>query len=127
LYLQAGKGKIELFLFTGAGGGRKLRKEPQVKDTINVAYVAELARIELTPEEQQLFQRQLETVVRYVEKIGRLELSGIEPTQHGQNLVNVFREDQTVAAESEARELFLANAPERNGYEFRLPKIVEEA
>lgn len=98
-----------------------------MKDTINVAYVAELARIELTPEEQQLFQRQLETVVRYVEKIGRLELSGIEPTQYGQNLVNVFREDQTVAAESEARELFLANAPERNGYEFRLPKIVEEA
>jgi aspartyl-tRNA(Asn)/glutamyl-tRNA(Gln) amidotransferase subunit C len=96
-----------------------------VKDTINVAYVAELARIELTPEEQRLFQRQLETIVGYVEKIGELDLDGIEPTRHGQNLVNVFREDRAIAPE--AREPFLANAPERNGFEFRLPKIVEDA
>lgn len=93
--------------------------------TIDVAYVAELARLKLTPEEARTFQQQLETIVKYVEKIGELDLSGIEPTLHGQSLVNVFRED--VVVPSLDRERFLANAPERNGYEFRLPKIVEDA
>jgi len=96
-----------------------------VSHTIDVAYVAELARLELTPEEEHTFQQQLETIVKYVEKIGELDVAGIEPTLHGQALVNVFREDVVVT--SMDREGFLANAPERNGSEFKLPKIVEDA
>jgi aspartyl/glutamyl-tRNA(Asn/Gln) amidotransferase, C subunit len=96
-----------------------------VSHTIDVAYVAELARLALTPEEKETFQRQLETVVQYVEKIGELDLSGIEPTMHGQAVVNAFRED--VVVPSLDRERFLANAPERNGAEFTLLKIVEDA
>ncbi|MEI7902010.1 MAG: Asp-tRNA(Asn)/Glu-tRNA(Gln) amidotransferase subunit GatC, partial [bacterium] len=93
--------------------------------TIDVAYVAELARLKLSPDETSTFQQQLETIVRYVEKIGELDLTGIEPTLHGQALVNVFRED--VVVPSLDRERFLSNAPERNGFEFKLPKIVEDA
>ena len=93
--------------------------------TIDVAYVAELARLELSPDEKRTFQQQLETIVQYVEKIGELDLTGIEPTMHGQTLVNVFRED--VVVPSLACERFLVNAPERNGFEIRLPKIVEDA
>jgi aspartyl-tRNA(Asn)/glutamyl-tRNA(Gln) amidotransferase subunit C len=96
-----------------------------VSHTIDVAYVAELARLTLTPAEKTTFQQQLETIVRYVEKISELELSGIEPTLHGQPVVNVFRED--VVVPSLAHERFLANAPARNGAEFKLPKIVEDA
>lgn len=93
--------------------------------TIDVAYVAELARLDLSPDEKRTFQKQLETVVQYVEKIGELDLAGIEPTLHGQALVNVFRED--VVVPSLDRERVLSNAPERNGFEFKLPKIVEDA
>ncbi len=93
--------------------------------TIDVAYVAELARLELSSEEKNTFQRLLETIVRYVEKIGELNLDGIEPTLHGQTLVNAFREDKVVPSFDRARAL--ENAPDRNGYEFRLPKIVEDA
>lgn len=93
--------------------------------TIDVAYVAELARLALSEDEKQTFQQQLETIVRYVEKIGELDLSGIEPTLHGQDLVNVFREDEVVP--SLDREAYLVNAPDRHGFEFKLPKIVEEA
>ncbi len=93
--------------------------------TLDVAYVAELARLELSPDEKRTFQLQLETIVNYVEKIGELDLAGIEPTLHGQALVNVFRED--VVVPSLDRECVLANAPERNGFEFKLPKIVEDA
>jgi aspartyl-tRNA(Asn)/glutamyl-tRNA(Gln) amidotransferase subunit C len=100
-------------------------KELRVSHTIDVAYVAELARLALTPEEKDTFQQQLETIVQYVEKIGELDLDGIEPTMHGQSVVNVFREDSVVP--SVGRDCFLANAPERNGAEIRLPKIVEDA
>ncbi|HNX35394.1 MAG TPA: Asp-tRNA(Asn)/Glu-tRNA(Gln) amidotransferase subunit GatC [Kiritimatiellia bacterium] len=93
--------------------------------TIDVAYVAGLARLALSADEKCTFQQQLETIVKYVEKIGELDLSGIEPTLHGQSLVNAFRED--VVVPSMDRERFLANAPERNGFEFKLPKIVEDA
>ena len=93
--------------------------------TIDVAYVAELARLDLTADEKSTFQQQLETIVRYVEKIGELNIDGIEPTLHGQPLVNVFREDAVVP--SLDRESALRNAPERNGFEFKLPKIVEDA
>jgi aspartyl-tRNA(Asn)/glutamyl-tRNA(Gln) amidotransferase subunit C len=96
-----------------------------VSHTIDVAYVAELARLELSPDEKRTFQQQLETIVQYVEKIGELDLAGIEPTLHGQALVNVFRED--VVVPSLDRDQVLANAPERNGFEFKLPKIVEDA
>ena len=96
-----------------------------MKPTIDVKYVAELARLSLTEEEAALFQEQLSGIVRYVEKISGLDVDGIAPTLHGQKLVNAFRED-TVRPSME-REAALANAPERHGNEFRLPKIVEGA
>ncbi|MDD2455047.1 MAG: Asp-tRNA(Asn)/Glu-tRNA(Gln) amidotransferase subunit GatC [Kiritimatiellae bacterium] len=92
---------------------------------IDVSYVAELARLDLTPEEKRLFQAQLETIVGYVDQIASVDVSGVEATMHGQPLVNVMREDEV--APSLDRERFLANAPDRSGAEFRLPKIVEDA
>jgi aspartyl-tRNA(Asn)/glutamyl-tRNA(Gln) amidotransferase subunit C len=96
-----------------------------MSQTIDVAYVAELARLALTPEEAKQFQGQLEQIVHYVEKIGQLDVTGIEPTLHGQGQVNVLRED--VVIPSTIRETALSNAPARNGYEVKLPKIVEDA
>ncbi len=92
---------------------------------IDVAYVAELARLALTPDEKRIFQGQLETVVEYVEKIAGVDVTGIEATLHGQPLVNVMRDD--VVVPSLERERYLVNAPDRGGGEFRLPKIVEDA
>ena len=92
---------------------------------IDVAYVAELARLELTDEEKAVFQPQLESIVRYVEKISSVDVSGVEPMMHGRPLVNAFRED--VVRESLPAEVALGNAPARVGDEFLLPKIVEGA
>jgi aspartyl-tRNA(Asn)/glutamyl-tRNA(Gln) amidotransferase subunit C len=96
-----------------------------VSHIINVPYIAELARLALTSEETSQLQGQLEDIVRYVEKIGQLDVTNIEPTLHGQGQQNVLRDD--VAVPSSIREIALANAPARNGYEIKLPKIVEEA
>ena len=92
---------------------------------IDVAYVANLARLELTDEEKATFQPQLETIVKYVEKIAAVDVASVEPMMHGRPLVNVFRED--VVRPSLDREIALANAPAKVGDEFLLPKIVEGA
>jgi aspartyl-tRNA(Asn)/glutamyl-tRNA(Gln) amidotransferase subunit C len=92
---------------------------------IDVAYVANLARLELTEEEKAVFQPQLETIVKYVEKISAVNVDGVEPMMHGRPLVNAFRED--VVRPSMDREVALGNAPARVGNEFLLPKIVEGA
>ena len=92
---------------------------------IDVAYVAELARLELTDDEKALFQAQLENIVKYVEKISSVNVDGIEPMMHGRALVNAFRED--VVRPSMSSEAALSNAPKRVGDEFLLPKIVEGA
>ncbi len=92
---------------------------------IDVAYVANLARLELTDDEKATFQSQLETIVKYVEKISAVDVEGVEPMMHGRPLVNAFRED--VVKPSLDREVALANAPAKVGDEFLLPKIVEGA
>jgi aspartyl-tRNA(Asn)/glutamyl-tRNA(Gln) amidotransferase subunit C len=92
---------------------------------IDVGYVAELARLELSDAEKATFQGQLEDIVKYVEKISSVDVAGVEPTMHGRAIVNAFRED--AVRPSMDREAALSNAPKRTESEFYLPKIVEGA
>ena len=92
---------------------------------IDVSYVAELARLELTDEEKAVFQPQLESIVKYVEKISEVDTEGVAPMMHGREIVKSFRDD--VIKPSMSREAALGNAPSRVGDEFLLPKIVEGA
>ena len=92
---------------------------------IDVGYVAELARLELTEDEKATFQNQLEDIVKYVEKISSVDVEDVPPTMHGREIVNAFREDEV--RPSMDRETALANAPRRTANEFYLPKIVEGA
>ena len=92
---------------------------------IDVKYTAELARLELSDEEQAVFQPQLEGIVKYVEKISEVDVEGVSPMMHGKEIVNAFRED--TVRPSLDKETALANAPKRVDDEFLLPKIVEGA
>jgi aspartyl-tRNA(Asn)/glutamyl-tRNA(Gln) amidotransferase subunit C len=90
---------------------------------LDVAYVAHLARLHLTDAEVATFQPQMEQIVGYVKQIDALDVSGVEPTSHAVEVVNVFREDR--ARPGLDREQVMANAPsEANGL-FAVPKIVE--
>ncbi|MBA4387412.1 MAG: Asp-tRNA(Asn)/Glu-tRNA(Gln) amidotransferase GatCAB subunit C [Verrucomicrobia bacterium] len=93
------------------------------KDRIDVAYVAKLARLYLSPAEQAMFQGQLDQVVGYIRKIAELDLSGIEPTSHSHPVNNVFRKD--LPRTGLDRDKILANAPEQFNGQFIVPKIVE--
>jgi aspartyl-tRNA(Asn)/glutamyl-tRNA(Gln) amidotransferase subunit C len=90
---------------------------------IDVRYVAHLARLQLTPEEEKKFGAQLGQVLGYVEKLKELEVSHVEPTAHAMPLVNVTRPDQT--RPSIPHEDALRNAPAQANGLFMVPKIVE--
>lgn len=91
----------------------------------DVEYVARLAHLSLGAEEAGRFSEQLGDILKYVDKLREVDISGIEPTMHGHGRVNAFRDDSPVA--SMDKEAFLVNAPGRTGDEYRLPKIVEDA
>lgn len=92
-------------------------------DKIDVAYVANLARLHLSDEEIQTFQGQLDQIVSYVRKISELDLSDIEPSSHAVLVQNVFRED--VVKPSLDHEKVIKNAPAHMSGQFKVPKIVE--
>lgn len=89
----------------------------------NVEYVAHLARIALSPEEEQKLGAQLGNILGYIEKLKQAEVSGVEPTAHAFPLVNVTRPDET--RPSMSNEDALRNAPARANGLFIVPKIVE--
>ena len=93
------------------------------KTQFDIRYVALLARLNLAPEEAQLFQKQLGDVIKYVEKLQEVDVTGIEAAAHAVPIFNVFREDQPcqwfTAAEA------LANAPRRANDLFIVTKVVE--
>ncbi|MEO6053666.1 MAG: Asp-tRNA(Asn)/Glu-tRNA(Gln) amidotransferase subunit GatC [Chthoniobacterales bacterium] len=77
--------------------------------SIDVRYVAELARLALTDEEVTQFQPQLESILKYVEQLSEVNVDDVVATAHTTPVFNVFRED--VVLESLDKEAALANAP----------------
>ena len=90
---------------------------------LNINYVAHLARLELSPEEERKFAEQLGHVLGYVEKLNELDVSQVEPMAHAVPLVNVTRPDQIQPSLS--NEEALRNAPAKANGLFIVPKIVE--
>lgn len=90
---------------------------------VDVKYVANLARLELTPAEEEKFGAQLKSILGYIEKLKELDVTNIEPTAHAVPLTNVFRQD--VPRPSITNEDALRNAPAKANGLFIVPKIVE--
>jgi aspartyl-tRNA(Asn)/glutamyl-tRNA(Gln) amidotransferase subunit C len=88
-----------------------------------VAYVAKLARLALTPEETGQYAVQLSHIFSYIEKLNELDTSQVEPTSHVLPLSNIFREDKVQPSLS--TEKVLENAPQRDGTLFQVPDIIE--
>ena len=89
-----------------------------------VEHVARLARLELCPEERERMREQLDRILGYIDKLRQLDTAGVEPTSHAVPMVNVFREDELRPCLSP--EEMLANAPDRSGEFFRVPRIIED-
>jgi len=89
-----------------------------------VQHVARLARLHLTDEEAERMREQLDAILAYIDKLRELDVEGVEPTAHAVPLVNVMRDDVLVPCLPQ--EQALANAPDRAGEFFRVPRIIED-
>ena len=88
-------------------------------DREQVLHVARLARLRLDEEEVDRMQRELSGILGHVETISELDLEGVAPTTHVEDLVNVLRADEVKP--SLDRERALAGAPDPAGDSFRVP------
>lgn len=88
-----------------------------------VQYVADLSRISLEPQELEKFSLQLQAIIDFIDQLKEPDTAGVEPTSHILPVSNVFRED--VPSACLPVEKTLANAPEKEGNFFVVPKVIE--
>lgn len=93
--------------------------------SIDVAYIARLAKLALTPDETARFSEDLNQVLRYVAQLEQWDTTEVEPMYHPLPVFDAVREDipGTSLSNSEA----VANAPAEEDGQFRVPKVVESA
>ncbi len=87
-----------------------------------VGRMAALARLSLQEEEKDLYAKQLDQILSYIEKLNELNTDGVEPTSHSMPIKNSMRED--IVKESLSQEAALSNAPEKEQGCFKVPKII---
>ncbi len=91
-------------------------------DKEEVRKVAKLARLELTPEEEDQFTGQLNGILDYFEQLSELDTSKVKPTTRAIDVSNVMRSDDLQPFAN--GESILAGAPDRDGEFFKVPKIM---
>jgi len=89
-----------------------------------VAHLARLARLAVTPEELDRFAGQLDVILKAVAKVGQVAADDIEPTSHAVPLTNVFRADELRPCLTQEQALAAAPASEQG--RFQVPRILGE-
>jgi len=87
-----------------------------------VRHVAQLARLNCTDREIVMFTSQLRAILDYVAQLEEVDTANVEPLAHCLPVHNVFRED--IVTPSLSNDDVLANAPERDGQFFAIPKVL---
>ena len=90
---------------------------------LNIDHVAKLARLALTPEEKATFAQQLGSVIHHIEQLGKVDVTGIEPSSHAFDVTNVWADD--VARPGLPVADALRNAPAQRDHMVVVPKVVE--
>lgn len=88
-----------------------------------IEYVGILAKLDLSLDERKKAQKDMEEMLNYIDKLGELDTTGIEPMTHVFQTSNVMREDEVTNGDGKSKALI--NAPKSNGEAFIVPKTVE--
>ena len=88
-----------------------------------IEYVGILSKLALSQEEKEQAKKDMGSMLDYIDKLGELDTSAVEPMSHVFSMNNVFRQD--VVTNGEGREDMLKNAPEQKEGAFKVPKTVE--
>ncbi|WP_010097416.1 Asp-tRNA(Asn)/Glu-tRNA(Gln) amidotransferase subunit GatC [Ornithinibacillus scapharcae] len=89
-----------------------------------VKHVANLARLEISEEEAEMFTDNLSSIIQFAEQLNEVDTDGIEPTTHVLDLKNIMRKDEP--RQWITREEALKNAPDQKDGQFRVPSILSE-
>jgi len=87
-----------------------------------VRHVARLANLEFSDQELEIFSRQLDSILGYIDKLNELDTTRTEATSHVTRIDQTLREDLT--AGSLSVDQALANAPESKDQHFTVPKVI---
>lgn len=88
-----------------------------------IDYVGILAKLELSPEEKEQAKKDMGRMLDYIDKLGELDTTGVEPMSHVFPVQNVFREDEVTNGDGSADTL--ANAPGEKDGMFMVPRTFE--
>lgn len=94
----------------------------QIDDQL-ISRLEKLARLELSAEERQTIQGDLNQILAMVEQLQSLDLADIEPLAYVNAAENRLRAD--LIEEQVTREQALRNAPDTDGTYFRVPKVID--
>lgn len=98
-------------------------KNTIAKDTVK--HVARLSRLSLTEEEVTVFQKQLSSILDYIEQLEEVGIEGVTPTSHVlSSMKNVFRLDEV--SPSLSNDEALLNAPDKKDGFFKVPKVIKD-
>lgn len=89
----------------------------------DVLRLAQLSSLQLGDDEVDALQQDIENIIGYIEQLGELDTTGIEPTYQVTGLSNVWRSDE-VDQTDVAREQLLALAPEQQNNSVKVPKVL---
>jgi aspartyl-tRNA(Asn)/glutamyl-tRNA(Gln) amidotransferase subunit C len=92
-------------------------------DTATVRRIAKLARLRVEEAELLPLQAELNAILGYVEQLAEVDVEGVEPLSGGAQMAMRLRAD--MVTDGEIAEKILANAPDRAGEFFAVPKVVE--
>ena len=93
------------------------------KGSIDIDYVANLARIELSDKERELFSSKLVGILNYFEQLNEVDVTGVEPMAHAFQVENVLREDEAV--EGFDPETAVQHAAAKRNHMVQVPKVID--
>ncbi|MGA7378657.1 MAG: Asp-tRNA(Asn)/Glu-tRNA(Gln) amidotransferase subunit GatC [Candidatus Sulfotelmatobacter sp.] len=106
----------------------------------DVTYVADLANLELSVDEQIAMVRDLNSILDYIDRLNQLDTSNVQPMAQVSDLYGVDESKQGIdrfayacredvvegLRKSLTQDAALANAPDADGTFFRVPKVIEK-
>ena len=92
-------------------------------DPTTIRRIANLSRIRVEDDQLETLSLELNGIIGWIEQLNEVNVDGVEPLTGGAQMAMKMRED--LVTDGGYPEKILANAPDRNGAFFAVPKVVE--
>ncbi len=90
----------------------------------DIKHIATLSRIELSPEEEEIYREEMSAILDYVQKLDELDTDGVEPIGHITGMINSYREDVSRDDSVQEKEALMDNVPELKNKWVRVKKVL---